>query len=286
DLDSWLIGLDEHSCLLSSDLTFVGLLGLRSQMRSGIEEAVRSCEEAGVKVRVFTGEQVDGGKLAAETCSLLQDGSIVTAAEWRRLSDQERAAIAPSVRVMTGASSEEKAELVRCLQERGEVVGASCQHLEDLRVREQADVTIAMRHQGDEVVRQEADLISLNDSLSSVASVLYRGRRFHQNLHAYLEYRTNFNIVAPFACFLAALGGVEIFLPEQMLWMKVVVDVLSLLCVASVDRLPYHFRSHEAPRSPYRRNVSLLSGKCKGRLLVQAGSQCLLLSLLSFTGAS
>jgi magnesium-transporting ATPase (P-type) len=76
DMDAWLGNLDEHGHLLTEDMVFVGLLAFKNEVRGDVPEAVAACEALGAKVRIVTGESMEGGKGVALACGLLPAGAV------------------------------------------------------------------------------------------------------------------------------------------------------------------------------------------------------------------
>jgi magnesium-transporting ATPase (P-type) len=131
-------------------------------------------------------------------------------------------------------------------------VGACADCFEDEPVREAAHVIFSTFNQGQQLSRQDADVLCLDDAFPTLIAAVLRGRRFRSNINAYVEFRVTFSIVLAFLSLLGAAGGMYILRPVQMLWLKVVVDIVAVMALAPV-------KSSWTPNAPRVSNADLSS---------------------------
>ena len=294
DLASWLCNLEECEKLLAADMVFVGILAFKNQLAADVPRVARVCEAIGVTVRVVTGEALESGKSAALACGLLPDGAVaLTGAEWNRLTAEEQSEVAPAVRLLAEASPADKAALMRCLRASDEIVGACIDCLDDEPVRQEAHVSVCAAHQAQQAVLQQADVVCLDDNFSSLLAAVVRGRRYRSSVEAYVELRVTFSIVVSVLCVVGAAGGIYVVLPEQMLVLKVVVDVVAVLALApntsslTVDLLRMGSKSHSSIE-PFAddglNSRTLVSRRLAWSILALAALESGMLAALLFTG--
>jgi magnesium-transporting ATPase (P-type) len=301
-VQGWVRSLHEHVQLLATDMVFVGLLAFKNHLPEHVPRDVSRCEALGVKVRIMTGEAMEGGKAVALACGLISDGAVaMTGEEWKSIPTEEQVALAPAVRVLAEATPLDKASLVGALRASGEVVAACVDSVEDEAVREAAHVVVSPLRQAQQAAMQDADLVCLDDKLVTLIHAVRRGRLLHTNVEAYVELRISSSVVVTVLCLLGAAGGTHILLPEQMLATKVLVDIVAIFALVPVECasrnertcLPVEARCDALKAARIEPFFELGSGESSKpvtsrmaiRILTQTVVQCSMLVLLVLTGS-
>jgi Ca2+-transporting ATPase len=146
----------------TSGLVLIGITGIKDPVRKEVPAAVRACQEAGITVRMLTGDNKETARSIARECGILVDsGDVIEGPVFRKLSDEQVLKNLPSICVMARCSPQDKYRLVELLQQSGEVVAVTGDGTNDAPQLEKADVGFAMGIAGTEVAKEASDIILL-----------------------------------------------------------------------------------------------------------------------------
>ncbi|KDO47130.1 hypothetical protein CISIN_1g04209132mg, partial [Citrus sinensis] len=165
-LDKWTLPEEE--------LILLAIVGIKDPCRPGVKDAVKLCRDAGVKVRMVTGDNLQTAKAIALECGILgsdaeaNDPNIIEGKVFRALSDKEREKVAQEITVMGRSSPNDKLLLVQALRKGGDVVAVTGDGTNDAPALHEADIGLAMGIQGTEVAKENSDIIILDDNFASV----------------------------------------------------------------------------------------------------------------------
>ncbi|GMQ07314.1 hypothetical protein CsSME_00051556 [Camellia sinensis var. sinensis] len=163
-----------HWEIPENDLVLLAIVGLKDPCRPGVKDAVQLCTNAGVKVRMVTGDNLRTGIAIALECGILVSGAdatqpnIIEGKEFRALSEVRRQEIAEKISVMGRSSPSDKLLLVQTLRKKGHVVAVTGDGTNDAPALHEADIGLAMGIQGTEVAKESSDIIILDDKFASV----------------------------------------------------------------------------------------------------------------------
>ncbi|KJZ69651.1 hypothetical protein HIM_10967 [Hirsutella minnesotensis 3608] len=109
------------------DMTWIGVVGIRDPVRPGVPAAVEDCRTASVSVKMVTGDNIETARAVGRECGILttlagEDGLVMEGQDFRRLSDEKKAAISKNLCVLARSSPEDKRMLVKILRDPGEIV--------------------------------------------------------------------------------------------------------------------------------------------------------------------
>jgi Ca2+-transporting ATPase len=217
-----------------SGLSWDGFVGIRDHLRDNIPESVATCQHAGIKVRMVTGDNPETARAIAQESGILQGGTVIAGAEYRSLTKEEQTAAARDLDVMARAEPMDKLLLVEALQRNGAVVGVTGDGTNDAPALKHADVGLAMGIAGTEVAREASDIILLDDSFASITSAVWWGRSLYENIQRFILFQLTINFCACILVFIAPLLGLaEPFTIIQILWINIIMDTLAAFALCS-----------------------------------------------------
>jgi Ca2+-transporting ATPase len=263
------------------DLIWDGYVGIRDEVRPDVPEAVLNCKNAGISIRMVTGDSPETAAAIARETGILTTGRVITGPEFREIPDTRRKEIAGEIQVMARSEPHDKLLLVRALQERGEVVAVTGDGTNDAPALRNADVGLAMGIAGTEVAREASDIILLDDSFPTIEKAVWWGRALYENIQRFLVFQLTINISAAVLTFIAPLLGYSPpFTIIQLLWINIVMDSLAALALCSEAPHPSLMQRKPIPRSasvitPYMKNAILLTAA----IYILAGVAVLILGI-------
>ncbi|QSQ12894.1 cation-translocating P-type ATPase [Myxococcus landrumensis] len=241
----------------------LGLLGLEGMMdppREEAIEAVKACHQAGIVVKMITGDHLATAEAIGARLGLQEPGTPgVVGAKLEALSDAELEEVAERTHVFARVAPEHKLRLVRALQSRRHVVAMTGDGVNDAPALKQANIGVAMGITGTAVSKEAADIVLTDDNFASIAAAVEEGRRVYDNLIKSLAFvlPTNLGLALILLCAVAFFpfqdfGGGPVPLmamrPTQLLWINLVATVTLALPLAFEAREPDVMR--RKPRSP------------------------------------
>ncbi|KAG9160379.1 hypothetical protein Leryth_008775 [Lithospermum erythrorhizon] len=274
--------------LPEGDLILLAIVGIKDPCRPGVRDAVQLCTNAGVKVRMVTGDNLQTAKAIALECGILQSDSdarehnIIEGKTFRGLSDAEREEVAEKISVMGRSSPNDKLLLVQALRRRGHVVAVTGDGTNDAPALHEADIGLAMGIAGTEVAKESSDIIILDDNFSSVVKVVRWGRSVYANIQKFIQFQLTVNVAALVINVVAAISAGEVPLNAvQLLWVNLIMDTLGALALATEPPT-----DHLMLRTPVGRREPLITNIMWRNLIVQALYQVTILLVLNFRGKS
>lgn len=162
---------------LASGLTFIGVFGICDPLRHKVVESVRQCQDAGVFVRMVTGDNFLTAKAIATECGIYTAGGVaMDGPTFRKLLPSQLDAVVPRLQVLARTSPEDKLLLVSHLRAMKETVAVTGDGTNDVLALKAADVGLAMGIQGTEVAKEAASIILLDDNFASIVKAVSWGR--------------------------------------------------------------------------------------------------------------
>jgi Ca2+-transporting ATPase len=234
----------------SSALTYLGFVAISDPVRTDVGEAIKHCMDAGIEVKIVTGDISATATEIARQIGLWQpgDGSAqqITGAEFSALSDAEALDVAGHLKIMSRARPSDKLRLVKMLQQRGEVVAVTGDGTNDAPALNYANVGLSMGS-GTSVAKEASDIILLDDSFHSIVNAVSWGRSLYQNIQRFIQFQLTINVVALVVAFLGPFIGVTLPLTvTQMLWVNLIMDTFAALALATEP--PNHSVMKQKPR--------------------------------------
>ncbi|XP_017247687.1 calcium-transporting ATPase 9, plasma membrane-type isoform X2 [Daucus carota subsp. sativus] len=277
-----------HWQLPEDDLVLLAIVGLKDPCRPSVKVAVQLCIDAGVKVRMVTGDNLQTARAIALECGILQSDedatvpNIIEGKTFREYSEADRLIAAEKISVMGRSSPNDKLLLVQALRKNGHVVAVTGDGTNDAPALHEADIGLAMGIQGTEVAKESSDIIILDDNFASVVKVVRWGRSVYANIQKFIQFQLTVNVAALVINVVAAVSDGDVPLNAvQLLWVNLIMDTLGALALATEPPT-----DHLMKRSPVGRREPLITNIMWRNLLVQAFYQVCVLLVLNFHGKS
>ncbi|MFC3852182.1 cation-translocating P-type ATPase [Salinispirillum marinum] len=240
------------------DLTFVGLQAMIDPPRAEAIRAVHACQQAGIQVKMITGDHTLTAKAIAEQMGIarhsyvqadVQEHRVLTGQQLSALSDHELLQEVEQVAVFARVAPEQKLKLVTALQAKRHVVAMTGDGVNDAPALKQADIGIAMGKGGTEVAKEAAAMVLTDDNFATIAGAVEEGRNVFDNLVKFITWVLPTNLGQGFVIMVAILLGTALpVLPVQALWLNTTAAVfLGLMLAFEPKETGLMAR---APRSP------------------------------------
>ncbi len=231
------------------DMTLLGLVGLIDPPRPEARAAIRTCEEAGIRVVMITGDHPVTATAVAHELGLAAAGRVVTGSELEAMDDAELARDVDTIDVYARVSPEHKLRVVRALQAEGHVVAMTGDGVNDAPALKQADIGVAMGITGTDVAREAAAMTLTDDNFASIVAAVEEGRGIFGNIKKYLMFLLSSNVGEVGLMAGAAVAGLPLPLTAvQILYVNLATDGLPALAL-SVDP-PEPDLMRRSPRDP------------------------------------
>jgi Ca2+-transporting ATPase len=249
-------------------LIFDGFVGIRDPLRGDVKEAVQKCRDAGIEVKMITGDTIDTARAIGREVGLLDaPGSIVmTHDEFARLSDEEVLATLPDLRILARALPADKYHLVKLLQSQSQVVAMTGDGTNDAPALKKADVGLAMGLSGTEVAKEASKIVLLDDSFSTIVRGVHWGRALYENIQRFIQFQLTINVSALAIVFMGPFLNLKPpFTVLQLLWINVIMDTFAAIALCSEPP-----RENLMNKPPKRRDESILTHSMIGNILFTA----------------
>ncbi len=244
--------LDDEA--LTSELTFVGLVGMIDPLRDEAKATVAVCREAGIRAVMITGDQTATAAEIARQLGLDIDPHgnplrTVHARELNGLDPDGWLKVVANAAVFARATPEHKLKIVDALQRQGEVVAMTGDGVNDAPALRQADIGIAMGIRGTEVAKESADMVMTDDNFSSIARAVEQGRIIVNNILRFIHYLFSCNFAEIVTVFVAIMIGWPLPLGVlQILWLNLITDIFPAMALALEPSAPDVMK--QPPRDP------------------------------------
>ncbi|WP_029010851.1 cation-transporting P-type ATPase [Azospirillum halopraeferens] len=230
-------------------LTLLGLCGLIDPPREEAITAVTVCRDAGIRVKMITGDHAITARAIGRSFGLAADGRAMTGPELDRVSDEDLVKVAHEVDVFARTTPEHKLRLVKALQSTGHTVAMTGDGVNDAPALKRADVGVAMGHKGTEAAKEAAAMVLADDNFASIAHAVEEGRTVYDNLRKTILFMLPTNGGQALVILVAVLIGYTLpITPVQILWVNMVTAVTLGLALAFEKPEPDVMR--RPPRPP------------------------------------
>ncbi|MDE7179789.1 MAG: calcium-translocating P-type ATPase, PMCA-type [Muribaculaceae bacterium] len=233
-------------------LTFLGITAISDPVRADVPDAVREVTDAGIKVKIVTGDTPGTAKEIGRQIGLWNDATdndlnIITGVEFEALSDEEVKNRVGDIKIIARARPLDKKRLVETLQGNNEVVAVTGDGTNDAPALKAAHVGLSMGD-GTSVAKEASDITIVDNSFSSIGRAVMWGRSLFQNIQRFILFQMTVNVAACLIVLFGAFMGTESPLTvTQMLWVNLIMDTFAAMALASLP--PSKSVMKDKPRS-------------------------------------
>ncbi|WP_071795033.1 cation-translocating P-type ATPase [Natronohydrobacter thiooxidans] len=218
---------------VSEGLILLGLVGLIDPPRDEAITAVAECHQAGISVKMITGDHAGTAAAIARQIGLRQTDQALTGADIDQMDDCALEGAIRRTDVFARTSPEHKLRLVQALQARGQVVAMTGDGVNDAPALKRADAGIAMGQKGSEAAREASDFVLADDNFASIAEAVKQGRTVYANLKKVIAFLLPVNGGESISLIIAVLFGLMLpITPLQILWVNMVSSVALAMSLA------------------------------------------------------
>ena len=242
---------------IENGFEFIGLIGMIDPPRTEAIEAIKACHNAGITVKMITGDHHATARAIGMELNLSANGTVVTGVDLSKMSDAELDKTIQSTNIFARVAPEHKLRLVKALQKANDVVAMTGDGVNDAPSLKQSNVGVAMGITGTSVSKESADIVLADDNFSSIAAAVEEGRRVYDNLLKSLAFLLPTNLGLAFIL----IYGIIFFpfnpitkelllpmLPVQLLWINLVAAIALALPLAFEVKEPNVM--NRPPRKP------------------------------------
>jgi magnesium-transporting ATPase (P-type) len=234
---------------LPQGLVFLGVVGILDPPRPEAIEAIGTCQQAGIRVKMITGDHSGTATAIGREMGIGDGSHAVTGAELEAASDDELRRLVQAHDVFARTSPEHKLRLVQALQANGDVVAMTGDGVNDAPALKRADVGVAMGIKGTEATKEAAEIVLADDNFQSIARAVEEGRTIYDNLRKAILFILPTNGAEALVMLSAvAFGMVLPLTPVQILWVNMITAVTLALALAFEPPEPGVMR--RPPRDP------------------------------------
>ena len=243
---------------LDNDMTILGLFGLIDPPREQAITSIRSCAEAGIRVKMITGDHATTARTIAQQLKLVNMYDVLTGQDLELMSKDELRQRVLDVDIYARVNPEHKLLLVELLQEQRLIVAMTGDGVNDAPALKRADVGTAMGHNGTEAAKEAAEMVLADDNFASIAHAVEEGRTVYDNLKKAILFILPTNGGEALVILAAILFGFHQLplTPVQILWVNMITAVTLALSLAFeppehnvMQRSPRH--AHEPMLTPH-----------------------------------
>jgi P-type Ca2+ transporter type 2C len=179
---------------IEKDMIFVGLVGMIDPPREEVKEAVKTCDRAGIKSVMITGDHKLTAVAISQELGILKQGLASTGAEIDNFNDEQFEALVEKIEVYARVSPAHKLRVIEALTKKGHVVAMTGDGVNDAPALKKADIGVAMGIAGTDVTKEAADMVLTDDNFASIVAAVEEGRGIFNNIKKYLIYLLSCNL--------------------------------------------------------------------------------------------
>ena len=246
----------EDGRVVAGNLTFLGIVAISDPVRADVPMAVREVIDAGIKVKIVTGDTPGTAKEIGRQIGLWDDTAdgdrnIITGTEFAELSDKELKERVGDLKIIARARPMDKKRLVEALQANNEVVAVTGDGTNDAPALKTAHVGLSMGD-GTSVAKEASDITIIDNSFSSIGRAVMWGRSLYQNIQRFILFQMTVNVAACFIVLCGAFMGMQSPLTvTQMLWVNLIMDTFAAMALASLPPPRSVMKEKPRPREAF-----------------------------------
>jgi len=228
----------EDGKLSINGLTMLGVVAISDPIRPDVPDAIRECLNAGITVKIVTGDAPGTAKEIGRQLGLWTDedtdANILLGQDIAEMTDEELKAVICNVKIISRARPNDKERVVKMLKTLGQVAAVTGDGTNDAPALNAADVGLSMGD-GTAVAKEASDMTILDNSFSTIANAVMWGRSLYKNIQRFIMFQMTINVAACLIVLFGAFLGTESPLTvTQMLWVNLIMDTFAALALASL----------------------------------------------------
>lgn len=242
--------------VIADRLCFLGFVAISDPVRGDVPDAVREVLDAGIKVKIVTGDTPGTAREIGRQIGLWDDmtdgeNSIITGPEFSDFTDEEVKERVGELKIIARARPMDKKRLVEALQESNEVVAVTGDGTNDAPALKTAHVGLSMGD-GTSVAKEASDITIIDNSFASIGRAVMWGRSLFQNIQRFILFQMTVNVAACFIVLFGAFMGTESPLTvTQMLWVNLIMDTFAAVALASLPPSTSVMKDKPRPREAF-----------------------------------
>ena len=219
-------------------LRFLGITAITDPVRNEVPESIGECLNAGICVKIVTGDTAETAKEIGRQVGLWTDKdtdrNIISGPEFAALTDAQLDALVMDIKIIARARPMDKKRLVEALQRKNQVVAVTGDGTNDAPALKAAHVGLSMGD-GTSVAKEASDITIIDNSFKSICKAVMWGRSLYLNIQRFLLFQLTVNVTACMLVLCGALMGTEAPLTvTQMLWINLIMDTFAAMALASL----------------------------------------------------
>ena len=224
--------------LHNTNLSFLGIVAISDPVRAEVPDAVKDCLNAGIGVKIVTGDTPGTAKEIGRQINLWKENEPeihhLTGTDFASMTDETLLDVVDKLKILSRARPMDKQRLVQLLQRKGQVVSVTGDGTNDAPALNVAQVGLSMGD-GTSVAKEASDITILDNSFSSISRAVMWGRSLYQNIQRFIIFQMTINVAACIIVLIGAFVGTESPLSvTQMLWVNLIMDTFAALALASL----------------------------------------------------
>jgi Ca2+-transporting ATPase len=261
---------------LEIQFEFAGFIAWEDPIRPSVPAAVKECYEAGIEIKMITGDYPGTASSIARQAGMTAKTTVL-GTEIDLANEKQRTSLVANANVFARMVPEQKYELVKSLQQTGQIVAMTGDGVNDAPCLKAAHVGIAMGGRGTDVAREAAHLVLLEDDFSHIVAAIRMGRRIYDNLRKAMAYVVAIHVpIAGLSILPILFGWPLLFFPVHILFLELIVDPACSLIFEQEEA-----ESGVMNRPPRKKTDSILSGGVL-RLSLLEGFAILVVTLITY----
>ncbi|WP_301040338.1 MULTISPECIES: calcium-translocating P-type ATPase, PMCA-type [Muribaculaceae] len=238
--------------ITADNLTFIGLVAISDPVRATVPAAVKEVLDAGIKVKIVTGDTPGTATEIARQIGLWDDSTdnadnIITGEEFALIPDDQLPRKVEDLKIIARARPMDKKRLVEALQSNNEVVAVTGDGTNDAPALKAAHVGLSMGD-GTSVAKEASDITIVDNSFTSIGRAVMWGRSLYRNIQRFILFQMTVNVVACLIVLAGSFMGMQSPLTvTQMLWVNLIMDTFAAMALASLP--PSESVMDDKPRS-------------------------------------
>ena len=267
---------------ISGRLAMLGIAAISDPVREEVPAAVTECRNAGIEVKIVTGDTTAtareiGRRIGLWTDDTDTDRNIITGPEFEALDERQLADRVMDLKIIARARPMDKKRLVEALQAHNQVVAVTGDGTNDAPALKAANVGLSMGD-GTSVAKEASDITIIDNSFGSIARAVMWGRSLYLNIQRFILFQLTVNVAACLTVLFGAFTGTESPLTvTQMLWVNLILDTFAAMALASLPPSPQVMNAPPRDRSAF-----IITSHMKRRIISTGGLFFLLMMVLLY----